>query len=299
MRNLSLHGIITALVTPFSSTGKVDEGSMRELVRFQLDSGIHGFFPLGTNGMGPATDIQERKRVAEIVVDETDGRIPVIVHVGAANPDSSIELAVHAQAIGASAVASVTPFYYNPDNQAIVDYYTRLSEATALPTFVYNIPRHTGNNVSAELLSQLSKIPGIVGIKDSSRDFSQLLDYLIAAPPGFSVISGTDSFVFPAFCAGTQAGVSAISNALPELLVQLYTKYQKGELSEARQLQLRIHSLRSILEKPPITPLLETLRMRGFRSGKVKLPLRSMTPTEIQVLHDSLRKAMPDIKLSL
>ena len=272
---------------------------MRELVRFQLDSGIHGFFPLGTNGMGPSTESEERKKVAEIVVSETAGRIPVIIHVGAADPDTSIELAIHAQKIGASAVASVTPFYYNPDNQAIVNYYTQLSEATSLPTFVYNIPRHTGNNVSVELLSQLSKIPGIVGIKDSSRDFSQLLDYLNSAPLGFNVISGTDSFIYPALCAGTQAGVSAIANAFPELLVQLYTKYEKGELNEARQIQLRIHSFRAILEKPPITPLLETLRMRGLRSGKVKLPLRSMTPTEIQALRDSLRKAVPEVNLSL
>jgi len=299
MRNLPLHGIITALVTPFSSTGKVDEESMRDLVRFQLDSGIHGFFPLGTNGMGPVMESQERRKVAEIVVSETAGRITVIVHVGAADPDTSIELAIHAQKIGASAVASVTPFYYNPDNQAIVNYYTRLSEATTLPTFVYNIPRHTGNNVTVELLLQLSKIPGIVGIKDSSRDFCQLLDYLNCAPVGFNVISGTDSFIYPALCTGTQAGVSAIANAFPELLVKLYTKFEEGELNEARKIQLKIQWLRTTLEKPPIAPLLETLRMRGLGSGKVKLPLRSMTPAETQALLDSLRKIMPEVSLSL
>jgi len=299
MQNISLSGIITALVTPFSSDGKVDEIAMREIVRFQLDSGIHGFFPLGTNGMGPATEFEERKRVAEIVVNETARRIPVIIHVGAADPDASIALAIHAREIGASAVASVTPFYYNPDSLAIVDYYTRLSEATRLPTFVYNIPRLTGNNVSVELLSQLSKIPGIVGIKDSSRDFSQLLDYLNCAPSGFNVISGTDSFIYAGLCSGTKAGVSAIANVFPELLVQLYRKCEDGELSEARQIQLRIHALRAILEKPPITPLLEALRMRGLRSGKVKMPLRSMIPSEIQALGDSLRKAVPEVSWSL
>jgi 4-hydroxy-tetrahydrodipicolinate synthase/2-dehydro-3-deoxy-phosphogluconate/2-dehydro-3-deoxy-6-phosphogalactonate aldolase len=299
MRRLQLHGVITALVTPFTANGDVDESSMREIVRFQLDSGIHGFFPMGTNGLGPAMEPAKRMKAAEIVVSETAGRIPVIIQVGASDPMISIELAVHAQRIGASAIASVTPFYYNPDNLAIVEYYTRLTKATKLPTLVYNIPRHTGNNISPELLSALSKIPGIVGIKDSSRDFTQLLDYINAVPPEFMVISGTDSFIFSALCAGMQAGVSAIANPFPDLLVHLYEHYQKRDFDAAKLLQLRINALRSTLSKPPIAPLLETLRMRGLTSGDVKLPLRSMTNAEIQDLHEALHKIVPEVNLDM
>jgi 4-hydroxy-tetrahydrodipicolinate synthase len=291
--------VITALVTPFSSEGEIVEDSIRELVRFQLKSGIHGIFALGTNGMGPAMEPQQRKRVAEIVVSETAGRVPVIVHVGAVDPRTGIELAAHAQKIGATAIASVTPFYYHPDPQAFIEHYRKLAESTTLPVLVYNIPGNTGNNLNAETVARLSKIPGVVGIKDSTRDFSQLLDYLSIAPPGFNVISGTESFLFSALCAGAHGGVSGLANAFPEIMVRLYENYQKQNFTEAKQIQLKIHSLRSALTKPEIAPFLETLKMRGLKSGKVKPPLRSMTTEEVQTLYEFLRRALPEIEFTL
>ena len=299
MRSLTLRGVITALVTPFSPDGEIIEDSIRELVRFQLNSGVHGLFAFGTNGMGPAMEIQQRKKAAEIIISETAGRVPVIVHVGAIDPRIGIELAAHAQKIGASAVASVTPFYYHPDPQAIVEHYRQLSESTTLPVLVYNIPRNTGNNLTADTLARLSRMPGIVGVKDSSRDFLQILDYLSVSPPGFNVISGTDSFFFSALCAGVQAGVSGLANAFPELMVRLYDNYLKQDLSEAKKVQLKIHSLRSALAKPEIAPLLETLRMRGLKSGAVKPPLRSMSTDEVRTLYEFLRRTLPEINFTL
>ena len=299
MRSLTLHGVITALVTPFSQDGEIIEDSIRELVRFQLRAGVHGLFAFGTNGMGPAMEVQQRKKAAEIIVNETADHVPVIVHVGGMDPRMSIELAAHAQKIGASAVACVTPFYYHPDAQAIVEQYKQLSESTTLPVLVYNIPGNTGNNLTADTVARLSKIPGIVGIKDSSRDFLQILDFLSISPPGFNVISGTDSFFFSALCAGVQAGVSGLANAFPELMVQVYESYTRGSLSEAKKTQLKIHSLRSALTKPEIAPLLATLRMRGLKSGTVKLPLRAMSTDEVKNLYEFLRKTLPEYSFTL
>jgi len=299
LRSLALRGVITALVTPFTQDGDIIEESIRELVRFQLKAGVHGLFAFGTNGMGPAMEVPQRKKAAEVIVSETAGRIPVIVHVGGMDLHVGIELAAHAEKIGASAVACVTPFYYHPDATAVVEHYNRLSESTTLPLLLYNIPSNTGNNLSAETVRTLSKIPGIVGIKDSSRDFLQLLDFLSISPPGFCVISGTDSFFFSALCAGVQAGVSGFANAFPELMVQIYEDYTRGDLAEAKKLQLKIHSLRAALTKPEIAPLLETLRMRGLKSGKVKLPLRSMSTEEIRTLYEFLRNSLPEINFAL
>ena len=249
--------------------------------------------------MGPVMGAEQRKKVAEIVVSETAGRVPVIVHVGAADPRIEIELAAHAQKIGAPAVACVTPFYYHPDPSALIEHYTQLAESTTLPVLVYNIPSNTGNNLNVETVARLSRIPGIVGIKDSSRDFSQLLDYLSVVPPGFNVITGTETFLLSALCLGMQAGVSGMANAFPDLMVRIYESYVKQDLNEARKTQFTIQSLRFALTKPEIAPLLETLRMRGLKSGKVKPPLRSMRVEEVQKLHEFLRRALPDIEFSL
>jgi len=286
-------------VTPFTQDGDIIEDSIRELVRFQLKAGVHGLFAFGTNGMGPAMEIPQRKKAAEAIVSETAGRVPVIVHVGGMDLRVAIELAAHAEKIGASAIACVTPFYYHPDASAIMEHYKRLSESTTLPILLYNIPGNTGNNLTSDTVRRLSKIRGIIGIKDSSRDFLQLLDFLSISPPGFSVISGTDSFFLSALCAGVQAGVSGLANAFPELMVQVYDGYRRGDLTEGMKLQLKVHSLRAALTKPEIAPLLETLRMRGLKSGTVKLPLRSMSTEEVRTLYESLRTSFPEINFTL
>lgn len=295
--NFELRGVITALVTPFTNDGFVDEIALRELVQFQLKSKVNGFFALGTTGTGPAMDVSERKRVAEIVVEETDRRVPVVVQVGDSHPAASLDLARHAEKIGADAVASLTPFYYHPGAEAILNYFETLSRSIGLPLLVYNIPPNTGNNVDAKLLLKLSKISRIVGIKDSSRDFSQLLDYLQIVPEGFNIINGTDSYLFSAFCAGVQAGVSATANPFPEIFVKMYDAYRAGDLDVGKILQGQIHSLRVAMAEPPIAPLLEALKMRGLRGGFVKSPLRSMHAPEIENLRSSISRVLPEMQL--
>lgn len=210
-----------------------------------------------------------------------------------------MDLARHAEKIGADAVAALTPFYYHPGEEAIVDYYSKLSQATELPIFIYNIPPNTGNNVDAKLLLKLSKIPKVVGIKDSSRDFLQLLDYLNTVPNDFNVINGTDSYQFSALCAGVHAGVSATANVFPELFVEMYQAYEAGDLEKGRLLQIKVHSLRVALSHPPIAPILEILKMRGLRGGSVKPPLRSMNADEIEALRISVSRLVPEMRLTV
>jgi 4-hydroxy-tetrahydrodipicolinate synthase len=295
---MNLRGIITALVTPFSHDGTFDEDSMEEIVRFQIRSGVNGLFALGTTGMGPVMEPEERKRVASIAINAVDGKIPVIVHVGDLNPRVTTDLARHAEEAGADAVACLTPFYYNPGPEAMLDHFKRLTASTRLPVLVYNIPRNTGVNVDPKLLLELSKIPNVVGIKDSSRDFSQLLDYLGILPKGFMVINGTDGYQFSAFCAGVQAGVSATANAIPELFVEMFQAYKSRDLGRGQQLQSRIHALRSAMNNPPLAPILEALRFRGLKSGDVRPPLRSMSAPEVAALKATLSRLMPDLSIS-
>lgn len=236
-----LRGIIPALVTPFTQNGEVDEEALREIIRFQLKARVSGFYPLGTTGLGPAMEAHEREHVAEVVVKEVNRRVPVIVQVGACEPTISLELARHAEKIGADAVASLTPFYYHPGDEAIIEYYQKLSRTTSLPLFVYNIPPNTGFNVDAKLLQKLSGIPKVIGIKDSSGDFTQLLDYMRNVPENFNVITGTDSYLFSALCAGIRGGVSATANAFPEHFVEMYEAYKAKDFEKGKALQIKIH----------------------------------------------------------
>jgi len=296
--NFRLRGILTALVTPFTQNGEVDEESLREIVRFQLKTRVDGFYVLGTTGMGPAMETDERKRVAEVVVEETKGHVPVIVQVGACEPTISLELARHAEKIRADAVASLTPFYYHPGDEAIIEYYQKLSRTTSLPLFIYNIPPNTGLNVDAKLLRKLSEIPKVIGIKDSSGDFTQLLDYMRNAPDDFNIITGTDSYLFSALCAGIHGGVSATANVIPEYFVEMYEAYKAKDFEKGKALQIKIRALRNALSTPPLAPILEVLKMRSLKGGFVRLPLRSMHSNEIEALRVTVNRILPEIKLT-
>jgi 4-hydroxy-tetrahydrodipicolinate synthase len=297
VHSFRLRGIIPALITPFTLNGEVDEEAIREIIRFQLKSGVHGFYPLGTTGLGPAMDLTERKRVAEIVIREVNGQVPVIVQVGSCEPTISLELARHAEKTGADGVASLTPFYYHPDDEAILEYYQKLSQVTMLPTFVYNIPQNTGFNVEPSLLARLSVIPNLVGIKDSSGNFSQLLDYMRIVPSDFNVIPGTDSYLFSALCAGVEAGVSATASAFPEIFVEMYEAYNRRDFEKGRALQITIRALRNSLSTPSLAPILEVLRMRGLKSGYMRLPLRSLHSDEVEALRATVNRILPQLKL--
>jgi len=283
-----IEGIITALLTPFTEKGDLDEEALQQLVEFQIKSGIHGLYPCGTVGEGPTMSIEQRKQVAEIVVDQVKARIPVIVHIGAINTTMTVELAKHAEKVGADALGCVTPYYFTLDDDAIIEHYRRVAKAVRIPIFVYNIPHRTNINITPNLMAKLAKLPNIIGIKDSSRDFTQLCEYIEKLGKGFTVICGTDALIIPAFFMGAKGAISAISNVFPELFVDAYDAYKKGNYEKAIALQYKIIAARRVLGKPAIAPLKEALKMRRFRAGTVKNPLRPMTEKEIIKLRNSL-----------
>jgi len=284
-----IEGIITALLTPFTEEGNIDEEALQQVVEFQVKSGIHGLYPCGTVGEGPTMSIEQRKRVAEIVVDQVKARIPVIVHIGAINTTMTVELAKHAEKVGADALGCVTPYYFTLDDDAITEHYRRVAEAVRIPIFVYNIPHRTTINITPSLMVKLAKLPNIKGIKDSSRDFTQLCEYIEKLGESFTVICGSDALIIPALFMGAKGSISAISNAFPELFVDAYDAYKKRDYEKAVTLQFKIIAAREVFAKPTIAPLKEALKMRGFKAGTVKNPLRPMTEEEIIKLRDSLK----------
>ena len=286
----SLTGIITALITPFDREGELIEDSLRALVDFQVEAGINGLFLCGTAGLGAIMRADQRRRVFEVAAERAAGRIPTIAHVGAPSTEEALRLARYAEEAGVDALGCVTPYYFRPDEVSILDHFSRISDAVDLPIYVYNIPRSANTNIQPDLMLRLCGIENIVGVKDSSRDFIQVLEYLQLLPKKIAVICGTDSYILPALIMGARGAITGYANAFPELYAKFYKFFLKGELEAARELQFQINILRKALQRPPIAPHYEALRLRGIDAGHPRAPLRAMNEREAEALRAKLEE---------
>ncbi len=286
---MKIEGIITALITPFDDEGEVDEEALKKLIDFQVKGGVNGLFLCGTAGLGAIMRHDQRVEAFMIAAKHSHGRIPIVAHVGAPSTEETVSLAKQAEAAGVDALGCVTPYYVTPDDESMLTHYKAVLASVKLPVYVYNIPRNAVNNVSPDLMKKLVEA-GIAGVKDSSRDFVQVMEYLQALPPTSTVICGTDSYILPALLMGAKGAITGYANAFPEIYAQLWKAYKDGKSEEARQLQFRVNTLRKLLQKPAISPHYEALRLRGIDCGNPRAPLRAMTEKETQGLREQLTK---------
>lgn len=276
--NKKFEGIIPPIITCFDKKGNFDEKAQREVIRFLLPK-VNGFYPIGTYGSGPLMDTDERKKVAEVIVDETNGKIPVIFHIGAVNTKQAVELAQHAESIGADAVGSIPPFYYSYTEKDLLEYYRSILSAVNIPLFAYNNPGLSNNPLSPQLISVLAN-EGLYGIKDSSFDIITLCNFMNSIDnKQFHFIVGTEAFAAAAFQVGAQAAISGLANVWPELVGKLWAALINDETREAGELQLEVLKARSILKSAPtLVVCYEVLRMRGVNAGYPRLPFHSVDP---------------------
>jgi dihydrodipicolinate synthase/N-acetylneuraminate lyase len=217
--------------------------------------------------------LEERKEIAETVVREASGLIPVVVQVGCADTASTIELARHAERVGADAVASLTPYYYKPGEKAVVKHYETIAKSVTIPLFAYNIPQFTGNNLQPAVVAGLAKRGTLAGVKDSSRDVLQLLDLLGLVPEGFVVMNGTEEYALFAMIMGGDGLVSGGANAFPELFESLVRAYRAKDYQAASAAQGRILTFKDAVRAAPISAYYEVLRQRGIDCGAPRSPL--------------------------
>lgn len=281
MGRLQVEGVIPPMITPFDRGGDIDVAALRRLVDF-LATRVQALYPLGTYGSGPAMSLSERKRAAEIILEQVNGRIPVIMHVGCVDTKSTVALAKHAESAGADAVASIAPFYYEHNEKAIEHHFLKLMEAVSVPVFAYNNPKLSRNSISPVLLARLAE-QGLAGIKDSSFDILVFYAYLRwVKNPDFTFIIGTEALALPALLVGGSACVAGLANALPELVVDLYQACRGGDLEKAASLQQKTLVVREIMHLAPIaiSGIHAILLMRGVDAG---LPRAPILPVEEQV----------------
>lgn len=267
-------GILPALVTPFTDDGKtVDEERLRGLVSQCIKLGVHGVVPCGTTGEFVNMTMEEKKRVIDIVIDEVDGKVPVVAGTGASGTDQALEMTRYAKDAGADAALIVTPFYLKPTNRGIYEHYFTIAGEVDLPIILYNIPQCTGVQLSWQMVEDLAQIPNIVGLKDSSGQLGYILAVLEKVRDKINVICGHDEVVVAALAAGCSGAILASANVIPDVWVQIYNHVKKGELQKARELQYKIQKIARIIAGSGAVGTKAALNMMKVKAGPVRKPL--------------------------
>ncbi|MGE5126623.1 MAG: 4-hydroxy-tetrahydrodipicolinate synthase [Betaproteobacteria bacterium] len=267
-------GCGTALVTPFTAAGAVDEAGVRRLARRQIDAGVHFLVPCGTTGEAPTLSPAERRRVVEIVVDEAGGSVPVLAGAGGYDTREVIEAAHAMQAAGADGLLSVTPYYNKPTPEGLYQHYRAIAEATPLPIIVYNVPGRTGCNVDPATLARLATLPRVVGVKEASGNMTQICEVLTAVPDSFIVLSGDDALTLPAMAVGARGIISVASNEVPAEMAQLVEAAERGDFAAARKVHARLLPLllANFSESNPI-PVKAAMARLGLLEEHYRLPM--------------------------
>ena len=270
-------GVSTALVTPFRN-GEIDEPALRELVEFQIATGIDGLVPCGSTGESATMSHAEHQRVVEIVVGTARGRVPVVPGTGSNNTREAIELTRHAKEAGADGALLISPYYNKPTQDGIVAHYAEIARETDFPLVVYNIPGRTASNMLPATVARLADIEQVVGVKEACGDLVQISEVVARCPDDFSVLSGDDALTLPILAVGGHGVISTSANVAPAEMIEMVSAFRAGDLPRAREIHLRLLPLFDVLfcETNPI-PVKAAVAEMGRIGDEIRLPLTEIT----------------------
>jgi 4-hydroxy-tetrahydrodipicolinate synthase len=274
-RTLLFRGTGTALITPFTQAGAIDERRLRKLVDFQISNGVEAILPTGTTGESVTLSQDEHVRVVEIVVSQTRRRVKVIPGAGSNSTAHAIELAQRVIEAGADGVLSVAPYYNKPTQEGFFQHYAAIAKAANAPIIVYNVPGRTASNIEAATVLRMAKeIPNVVGIKEASGNFSQIMEILRQRPAGFGVWSGDDAITLPLIALGADGVVSVASNEVPKQFATMVRFALDGTFDRALRLHYRLLPLMNFnfVESNPI-PVKAALAAMGMIEERYRLPM--------------------------
>jgi 4-hydroxy-tetrahydrodipicolinate synthase len=267
-------GCGTALVTPFTTDGALDEPAITRLARRQVDKGIHFLVPCGTTGESPTLDAHERRRVVELVVEAAAGRVPVMAGAGGYDTREVIAAVAEMAKAGVQGILSVSPYYNKPTQEGLYQHYKAIAQSTTLPIMVYNVAGRTASNVETATLVRLSEIPNIVGVKEASGNIGQICDVRRQLPPGFLVVSGDDAITLPVMSVGGQGVISVAANEIPGEMARMVEAVERNDWATARALHHRFHPLMAVnfVESNPI-PVKTAMARMGLLAEVFRLPM--------------------------
>jgi len=287
-----LRGAITAIVTPFTADGAVDEEALGNFVEWQIAEGIDGIVPIGSTGEAATLTLAERERVVRIAVERADGRVPVIAGAGSNDTAAAIEASRVLAKAGATHLLHVSPMYNKPPQRGILAHFRAIADASPVPIVLYNVPGRTASNMLAETTLALAEHANIVAVKEASGNPAQIDQVIRNRRNGFAVLSGDDGLALAVMAAGGEGVVSVISNVVPKLCAELIATAAHGDLAKARALHHRLAPLvdAAFVESNPI-PVKAMLALMGKIENVLRLPLVTLDPRHVPQLKAAMKTA--------
>ncbi|WP_028301212.1 4-hydroxy-tetrahydrodipicolinate synthase [Oceanospirillum beijerinckii] len=270
-------GSYVALITPFTN-GELDEAALRKMVNWQIESGTHGLVPVGTTGESPTLTEAEHKRVIEIVVEETAGRVPVVAGTGSNNPIEAVEYSRHAQEAGANGVLSVAGYYNRPNQEGLYQQFKMIHDAIDIPVIIYNIPPRAVVDVLPETMARLAELPRVVGVKDATGDLSRISNERLVVKGEFSYLSGEDLTAMAYRANGGHGCISVTANVAPALCAQLHEACGRGDFASSLEIQDRLAPLHNALfSEPSPAGVKYAASLLGLCGEEARLPIVEMS----------------------
>ena len=285
-------GSIPALVTPFTDAGAVDEDAFAAHVEWQISEGSHGLVPVGTTGESPTLSHDEHKRVVELCIKVSAGRVPVIAGAGSNNTKEAIDLAQHAEKAGADAVLVVTPYYNKPTQKGLFAHYAAIAQSLKLPIVIYNIPGRSVVDMSPETMGALHKAhPSIVGVKDATGKIERVSEQRITCGKDFVQLSGEDASALGFNAHGGTGCISVTANVAPRLCAEFQAATLAGDYAKALEYQDRLMPLhKAIFLEPGVIGAKYALNRLGRMSRTVRSPLTRDLDAPVEAAIDAALK---------
>lgn len=288
---VDLKGIVVPVVTPMHEDESINLDELRRQVDRQIESGIHGIFPFGTNGEGYILSGEEKKAVLETVVDQVAGRVPVYAGTGCISTKETIEQCKMAEAAGADIISVITPSFAKASQHELIVHYQTVAEAVPnMPIVLYNIPMRTGNAIEPNTVLELAQVDNIVGAKDSSGDWDTLSAYIeLTKDLDFGIFSGNDALILKALQTGAVGAISGCANVYPKNMVGIYENWAAGNMEAAEACQAAVAPLRSAFPYGnPNTVVKTAVNLLGFPVGKCRAPFNYLCDEGLEVLKAAL-----------
>jgi 4-hydroxy-tetrahydrodipicolinate synthase len=289
---MHIHGIIPPVATPMQSNEDLDLPRLKWFIDHLIKNGVHGIFVLGTNSEFYALDEREKQEVIATAVAHVNKRVPVYAGTGAETTREAVRLTRMAEKEGADGVSVITPYFVNPTQQEIIDHYRRIAEATSLPVVLYNNPGTCGGvKIDVDSVAKLAQVSNILGVKDSSGDLQNTIEYIRVVPERFAVMQGRDTLIYPALLFGARGAVPATANIAPALVVKIYESFQRGDQAAAKAAQLQLNPVRmSLVLGTAPGGVKAALALLGMSIGPSRSPVAPLSPEKQQKMRAALQQ---------
>jgi 4-hydroxy-tetrahydrodipicolinate synthase len=286
-------GVYTALITPFTTKGAVDEAAFQKFVEWQIEQGVHGLVPCGTTGESPTLTHEEHNRVIDLCVEVAKGRVPVMAGTGSNSTDEAIMTTRHAKKAGADCVLVVAPYYNKPTQEGLYQHFKAINDAVDIPIILYNVPGRTIVDIKDETIAKLAELPNIVGLKDATGDLARPYTLRAKLKKDFCLFSGEDQTAVAFNVSGGQGCISVASNIMPKACAEVQEACLKKDFVSALTLHDKLVALNSVLfcETSP-GPVKYAASLMGKCLANLRLPLVGVSESsqkEIEKILNNLR----------